>query len=448
MAKDIEYIDINLLHPHPDNPRKELGDLTELSEGIKAKGILQNLTVVKEDEGDGYKIVIGHRRCAAAKLAGLTELPCVIAEMSYKEQLETMMQENMQRSDLNPMEQGLGFQLMIDMGDSVDEVSKSTGLSKTTVKKRLNIAKLDPEKLKKACSRQVTLGDFDKLAQIDDIEKRNELLDKMGTSNFEYALQDALRKQDVNKNAEEWRKLLTKCKYKFKEIKENEAIGKYSYVAYYSCKPDLEQVKNDVKKREISIENTQLFFKISKSNYLSVNIFVEKPKKTAEEIEREQEEQKERQAMDEKRAAIVAIAKTAYECRKNAIAECSSKTAKEAHDKILSILIENQFDSNYVRFDEEVMLKILGIKFKKPKSNYETVKYDEVKEGLTTIPSDKLLLVYTYCCLNDNEKVSCYDYYLNHYENKVLNIIYRLLDAIGYEKSDEEKRFLEGRALE
>ncbi|MBO6269431.1 MAG: ParB N-terminal domain-containing protein [Clostridium sp.] len=67
----------NLL-PHPLNPRKDLGDLTELADSIRAQGVLQNLTVVPEPlEGpDKYRILIGHRRHAAAKLAGLTELPC------------------------------------------------------------------------------------------------------------------------------------------------------------------------------------------------------------------------------------------------------------------------------------------------------------------------------------------------------------------------------------
>lgn len=70
---------IDKLYPHPDNPRKSLGDLTELSESIKAKGVMRNLTVVPRAERDGtYTIIIGHRRHAAAKKAKLKELPCVI----------------------------------------------------------------------------------------------------------------------------------------------------------------------------------------------------------------------------------------------------------------------------------------------------------------------------------------------------------------------------------
>ena len=93
----IVNIAIDRLFPHSDNPRKDLGDLSELAASIKASGVLQNLTVVP-DEPDNpdtdYTIIIGHRRYAAAKIAGLTELPCIVVEMSEREQLQTMLVEN------------------------------------------------------------------------------------------------------------------------------------------------------------------------------------------------------------------------------------------------------------------------------------------------------------------------------------------------------------------
>lgn len=102
---------VDRLHPHPDNPRKALGDLTELAESIKANGIFQNLTVVPDDPTSSYTtftVIIGHRRLAAAKLAGLTSVPCVITEMSPDEQVATMLAENMQRNDLSVYEQAIG----------------------------------------------------------------------------------------------------------------------------------------------------------------------------------------------------------------------------------------------------------------------------------------------------------------------------------------------------
>ena len=87
-TSNIQMISLELLHAHKDNPRKQLGDLSELSDSIKQNGIMQNLTVVPAGEAgskkEGYTIIIGHRRAAAAKAAGLTEVPCAVVHMSYK----------------------------------------------------------------------------------------------------------------------------------------------------------------------------------------------------------------------------------------------------------------------------------------------------------------------------------------------------------------------------
>ena len=113
-----------LLH-HPENPRKDLGDLTELAESIKQNGIMQNLTVVQVDDGL-YNVVIGNRRMAAAEMAGLEEVPCVISEMDYKTQVATMLMENMQRQDLTVFEQAQGFQMMMDLGYTANGASLTT----------------------------------------------------------------------------------------------------------------------------------------------------------------------------------------------------------------------------------------------------------------------------------------------------------------------------------
>lgn len=123
-------IAIEKLHPHPDNPRKVLGDIDELADSIKANGILQNLTVVPmNDDWTEFTVIIGHRRLAAAKQAGLTELPCAVVEMTEKEQLSTMLTENMQRSDLTVYEEAKGCQLLLDLGDTVAEIAEKTGFS-------------------------------------------------------------------------------------------------------------------------------------------------------------------------------------------------------------------------------------------------------------------------------------------------------------------------------
>ena len=77
---EITIIPLNLLEHHPENPRKDLGDLTELAESIRKNGVMQNLTVVPDMENSKYMVVIGNRRMEAAKLAGVADLPCVISD--------------------------------------------------------------------------------------------------------------------------------------------------------------------------------------------------------------------------------------------------------------------------------------------------------------------------------------------------------------------------------
>ena len=129
---DIINIGVEHIHPHPENPRKDLGDLTELVESIKKNGVMQNLTVIPIDGKSGeYTAIIGHRRHAAAKIAGIKELPCRIIEgLSEKEQISTMLEENMQRNDLTIWEQANGFQMMLDLGETEEQIAEKNAHKK------------------------------------------------------------------------------------------------------------------------------------------------------------------------------------------------------------------------------------------------------------------------------------------------------------------------------
>ena len=202
--KNIVELDVNILHPHPFNPRKDLRDLTELSESIKRTGVMQNLTVVPHVEIPGeYTVIIGHRRLSASKLAGLEKVPCVISEMSEKEQLATMMLENMQRSDLTTYEQAEGFQLMIDYGESVESISEKTGLSKSTVRNRVKLAKYDKDVMREAAIRQPTMAQYMRLSEIEDIELANKVAKYLGTSNFDGEVNRAIRQEKEKKQTAE-----------------------------------------------------------------------------------------------------------------------------------------------------------------------------------------------------------------------------------------------------
>ena len=185
--EELKQIGLNEIHPHPQNPRRDLGDVSELTESIKKNGIMQNLTVIPghwDEKGkhheEGYTLLIGHRRYKASMAAGIDSVPCrIITGMDEREQLSTMLEENMQRADLTVWEQAQGFQMMLDLGESEDDLAEKTGFSKQTIKHRLQIAKLDSNLLKKKendKSFQLTLTDLYELEKIEDINRRNEVL--------------------------------------------------------------------------------------------------------------------------------------------------------------------------------------------------------------------------------------------------------------------------------
>lgn len=219
---NLELVDISLIYDHPNNPRKDLGDLEELSNSIAKNGIMQNLTVMHGhfEDGkllkDGYTLLIGHRRCAAAKKAGLTKVPCkIVDDISQSDQVATMLCENIQRTGLTVTEQGQGFQMMLDLGDTAKDISDKTGFSKATVRHRLNIAKLDQDLLKDKennDSFQLNLTDLYELEKIKDLKTRNDILKNSTTSrDMRWKITSAIgqekRKKTVDKYIAEFDKL-------------------------------------------------------------------------------------------------------------------------------------------------------------------------------------------------------------------------------------------------
>ena len=288
---EIVNLKIDQLKHHPENPRKDLGDLTELTESIRQHGIMQNLTVVFDDlQGSGkYLVVIGNRRMEAAKMAGLDMLPCVISEMDHKTQIATMLEENMQRSDLTLYEQAQGFQMMMDLGYTQKEISEKTGFSETTVARRLKMAQLDKKTFQQAVGMQITMDDLDRLGQLEDIKARNELLAEYGENNFDWKLNIAIKKQKAAKVRPKAMKLLEAAKVKPIPDRDKYSIyGKYESETGWRIELD----KWDGKKDIIPETDGDLYYR---ENGTDIEIYqkIKKPKaepvrKTQAEIEREQ----------------------------------------------------------------------------------------------------------------------------------------------------------------
>lgn len=183
----VQEIEISKLRVHPKNVRKTYTNIDELADSMKTQGILQNLTVVKNPEEEGtYWVVIGNRRLTAAIKAGLKTAPCQIVDMDEKDQAATMLLENMQRSDLTIYEQAQGIQMILDLGETEGSLAEKTGFSKSTIRHRSNIAKLDQKVLQEKEQDegfQLTLKDLYELEKIPDIKTRDKILKEASDSN-------------------------------------------------------------------------------------------------------------------------------------------------------------------------------------------------------------------------------------------------------------------------
>lgn len=139
-------IKLSLIQPNREQPRKEFDQeqLQELADSIKRYGVLQPLLVQKT--GDFYQIIAGERRWRAARIAGLTEVPVVIKEYSRQESMEISLIENVQRADLNPIEEAQAYQRLISEFDlTQEEIAARVSKSRVTITNTMRLLKLDEQ---------------------------------------------------------------------------------------------------------------------------------------------------------------------------------------------------------------------------------------------------------------------------------------------------------------
>lgn len=439
MSNKIIMLEISMLEHHPDNPRKNIGDITELSDSIKAKGILQNLTVVPSEKDGKYFVVIGNRRLEASIVAGLKELPCVIVDMDYKTQIETMMIENIQREDLTVIEEAEGMQLMLDLGSSVEEISDKTGFSESTVRRRLKLNEYDKKKVIQAQERGATLGDFIKLEQIKSKEDKNKLLKVLGTDDFNLEFKRTLENQ---KNKEFEKFALKELKTFAEPFPENENIwsGKWKLQNHLSYK----LVDFKAGKRIPKNKNEKYYYEINHWNSgWCVNIYTEnKDYKSQNERPKKTERQKE---VDRIVRKLNKIAKEHYELRKEFILNLAEKKNIKDYESIcLDIIMSNMLEYGYFNQNSNynsVISEFLKVDYLY--GNHEKLKSAyEFNHGGTSI-------LFTYRILEDNENLNCYNKAydgskITFLERKKLKLIYRFITALGYKMSTEEAEILNG----
>lgn len=326
MCSSVVMLSRSHLHPHPDNPRKVLGDLEELRESIREHGVMQNLTVIPVDDNfEDFTILIGHRRFAASE-GILTELPCVIVEdLSDREQIGIMLCENIQRNDLTFVEQAHGFQMMMDLGDTVESISEKTGFSERTVKHRLEIAKLDQDlinNVEQQTSWQIGIKDYIELEKVKDIKERSKILEESSSSDdLKYTVSRYLKNKLIEDNTEKSRTLMNKLG--IKEVKVNlnwnDEYKKFQFgndknnYIYLAEDIDFEDLESTIKNRKTKTKN-EIVCQFSYSClYIAEKLPKKNQKKTKAELERERLKENEKELREARKQICAEFAKCILE---------------------------------------------------------------------------------------------------------------------------------------
>lgn len=453
------------IYQHPDNPRKDLGDLSELADSIKKNGIMQNLTVIpghwltdeewkettrkykkkpseelrtllnKRWTPEGYTLIIGHRRFAASKMAGLTELPCRIVEgMDKKDQVSIMLAENMQRADLTIWEQANGFQMMLDLGVTEEQIAEKSGFSKTTVRRRLNIAKLDQKLLKEKEADdgfQLSLKDLYELEKVEDIAERNRILSEAKDSrDLIWKAHSALTETARKKRQGEIIQMLDSAGIEKAPAKADKEIytSKWITVKDYPLDDDVPKKLGIPKK-----ERDKLYYL---RHYNSVRVIKRAPQR------QETSEEKERRELDRKKKQITAVMKEMDVRKHEFISGVISgkippvKEVQEIQEEMWHVLVEMS------AFLSTASMR----RFFTGKSDYECkpeekAEADRKIKGLSAL--FQMMTVLSYCLETPGE---VYDQQLHHAAERCRRIkrAYAILERYGWSYTEEEERILDG----
>ena len=446
----ITYIPVEQLYPHPDNPRKDLGDLTELADSIKANGIFQNLTVVpyfsrikgRVIEGQ-YTVIIGHRRLAAAQAAGLTEVPCVIMEMTDAEQLQTMLLENMQRENLTVYEQAKAFQqLTIDLGMTVQEIAERSGFSESTIRRRTKLAELDETAFKKACERGATLFDFAELDKIDEPEDRAKALDDIGTPNFKNTFRAIMDDQKGRKKLIEFEKVISTFATKMEKRGYLEEGGEFiptDYVRNYGRWSSGEVIVPD------DADTVKYYYFVG--NY-QIDLLIEG--RPQDELDREREERERVRARAEAiREEAGNIADRHAALRKEFVKNLSVTKHNVVIIRNCAFAMLNSIKGGYYNVpDKHKLCDLLDLK-------YNTEAQGPSPEDFRALQSsqpDRLLMLMTYwfmergqCYYSESWNSETQTYQIKYKANTDLDNLYYFLEELGYQRSDEERDMAYGR---
>ncbi len=179
---DVNELSLDQIKPNPFQPRRSFEDekLNELAASIKEHGILQAIVVAPEAEGNGYILVAGERRCRAARMAGLTTIPAVIKAIDRKAMLEIALIENLQREDLNPVEEATAYRkLMEEFNYTQEELAGRLGRSRPAIANTLRLLSLSDQVLDLLARGEISPGQARPLLSIEEKDLQLEAAKKI-----------------------------------------------------------------------------------------------------------------------------------------------------------------------------------------------------------------------------------------------------------------------------
>ncbi len=247
----ITTVKIEFIHPNKLQPRKlfDREKLEELANSIKENGIIQPIIVTKRMDEDGYELVAGERRLEASKLAGFDEIPVIIRSISPKEKLLYAIIENVQREDLNAIEEALAYnQLIDDFGMSQAQVAEMMGKDRSTITNTLRMLKLTPPVQKLLLNNDISAGHCRAILQVsqeDQADFANKIVkDSLSVRKAEDLAknwQGRIKKKQASVQRRKDIEIIIKEQLNLK-IKVEEKNGKGKVVIKYSSQEELDRL--------------------------------------------------------------------------------------------------------------------------------------------------------------------------------------------------------------
>lgn len=253
----VKEVDINKIEPNTKQARKKFDSdsLDDLAKSIKTYGIIEPIIV--EDKGDYYRIIAGERRWRAAKIAGLTKVPCIIRDEDEQRNKEISLIENIQRENLNPIEKAMGYRELIDNYNLTQaQLAEKLGISRPYVANTLRILNLDKRVIDLALEGKLTETHLRNLASIDDPDKQYQIA--LEVIEHDGTVKDVERIVKRGKKAKKDKKYESLCRdmedtfeqFFGTKVKVDAGARSGKIIIKYSTNDELERILNLVKKED------------------------------------------------------------------------------------------------------------------------------------------------------------------------------------------------------